>query len=308
MYLGIDVGGTNTKVGVVDDKNHIVEKLVFDTETDLQPEELSSLLVEKIKYFTGKYPSIKTCGIGFPGIISDNGTIVFSPNIPLKTNYPLLSEIAKHFRRPIALENDANIAGYAELVAGAGRHMRNFIYVTLGTGVGAAIFINGELYRGMSGNAGELGHIIIDAVKQHEGSTKRYRTGTLESYTGKNAIIEYTNQTAEELGLSNSRDSFKDVREIELAAREGCVSAELALKKIGSLLGCGIVSAMNLLDIRNVVIGGGISGSEFIFNAVKETVATRSLPHISDSFLLERALFKEDTGIVGAAIFGKKAM
>lgn len=305
MYLGIDVGGTNLKAGIIDANNILIKKMTQETPASIEPAEFAVLLVQIIKDILIEFPTIKTIGIGFPGIINSSGNIVVSPNFPKWLNYPLLPEITRHFRRPIAMENDANIAGVAELYEGAGRYMRDFIYVSLGTGIGAAIIINGSLYRGMTGNAGELGHMIIDAMKKNKQGSYMFQTGTVEQYSGKEAIIELTNRTAREMGITSSSEKFSGVIEIEKAAAEGCVAADIAMKMTGDYIACGIISAMNLLDIHNVVLGGGIAKSNIIFKTIQEAIAKRALPHIAHSFTLQRAIYMEDTGIMGAAIYGK---
>jgi glucokinase len=302
MFLGVDVGGTNLKIGVVSSRNYIIDMGSEPTPKDIEPSEFVNLLVFRIKEYLRKYPAIESVGIGLPGVINNVGQIIVAPNLPNWTMYPFASEISRHFRLPVAIENDANIAGFAELKEGVGRNFRNFMYVTLGTGVGAAIFLNGELYRGMTGNAGELGQMIINAISTEDENLKPFQRGSLEHYTGKNGILRIANKTAEDMGMDKN---FTGVKEIEEAANEGCPSADYTLKTVGAYLGCGFVSAMNLLDIHNIVLGGGISKSNRIFNSIQETIKKRALPHIANSFTLQNARFSENTGILGAALYGK---
>ncbi len=302
MYLGVDVGGTNLKIGVVSSSNYLIDMSTEPTPADIEPSEFVVLLVHRIKEYIGKYPAIESVGIGLPGVINNVGQIVVSPNLPKWTMYPFASEISSHFRLPIAIENDANTAGFAELKEGVGKNFRNFMYVTLGTGVGASIFLNSELYRGMTGNAGEIGQMIVNAISTEDENLKPFQRGSLEHYTGKNGIIRLANKTSKDMGMNTV---FRGVKEIENAAKDGCPSAEFTLKTIGAYLGCGLVSAMNLMDIHNIVLGGGVSKSDYIFKSIEETIKSRALPHIANSFTLQKARFSENTGIFGAALYGK---
>ncbi len=302
MYLGVDVGGTNLKIGVVSAKNYLIDMSNEPTPVDIEPSEFVVLLVHRIKEYLGKYPAIESVGIGLPGVINNVGQIVVSPNLPKWTMYPFTSEISRHFRIPISIENDANTAGFAELKEGAGKNFRNFIYVTVGTGIGASIFLNGDLYRGMTGNAGEIGQMVINAIATDNEKLKPYQRGSLEQYAGKNGIISLANKVAKDMRINKE---FEDVIEIEQAAKEGCPSAEYSLKTIGAYIGCGFVSAMNLLDVHNIILGGGISQSKYIFKSIEDTIKYRALPHIANSFTLQEAKFSENTGILGSALYGK---
>ena len=307
MILGIDIGGTNLKIGVVEKIGNsygIIDKFIESTPTSIPPEEFLRYLIEKIHIFTSKYSDIASIGIGFPGIISANGTIIIAPNIPKWNNYPFLEEISKNISTPTFIENDANTAGMAELYAGRGKGLDNFLYITLGTGIGAAIILDGKLYRGTTGNAGELGHTIVNAITNENQNSNTFQNGVLEKYAGKKAITQLAHAIHKKKNNSND-PKLNSVKYIEELANQGCEASNLTLETVGMYIGCGIASAMNFMDIHDIILGGGISKSQLIFQSINETLTKRTLPHIAKDFTLQNAKYFDNTGIVGAAIFGE---
>jgi len=303
MYIGIDVGGTNLKYGVLNEYNIMIEKHTEPTNAEQLPYKLIARISEIIKEVNGRFQGIKGVGIGFPGLLTSNGIVIKSPNFPHWNQVSLKTELESLTHTPITVDNDANSAGIAELFDGAGKDLSNFIYITLGTGIGGAIFINGDLFRGETGNAGEIGHTIVD-YNDHS-QTIDFRKGIIEEYAGKNGIIEYTKKCFVDMGYNSEKYDLSSVKSIAELGVEGCVPSEYSLRNIGYKIGIATINAMHLLDIHHIVIGGAIANSKIIFDSIETTIRKRSLPHISSDFKLLKAKYSEDTGIYGAALMAK---
>lgn len=306
MHLGIDIGGTNIKSGIIDSDNNLIEKSTQQTNSAAGVNNVIGRLIEIINYYSSKY-SVSNVGIGVPGVVDPDGSVIVAPNMVNWVNIPLKKYLQKKFDYNFAIDNDANSAAIAEMIAGAGKDLNHFLYVTLGTGVGAGIITNRQLYKGESGSSGEIGHVIIDAFLRVK-NVKSYRTGVLETYTGRKEIIEFGTKF-----IKNHPDSSLhklgakiDVKDIADHARNGDLGAMQIIKRTGYLLGIGITSALNLLDIRTVIIGGGVSHSgRILLDEIENTIKDRALPNIANNIKVIQAHFRKDTGIYGAALLGK---
>lgn len=308
-HLGIDIGGTNLKFGILDKKFKLVMDYSQKMPDVIDLNLIKSSLLDSIIQISIEY-KLASIGIGAPGIINNNGLIVVSPNIPSFNGFNLLEFIKESISQqtglniPIKLENDANIAAIAEMTLGRGANYQNFVYITLGTGVGGAIILNRQLYRGNNGSAGEIGHIIYNASTKPK--KRMYRTGVLEEYLGKSAIIRYAKKLSHK--FPNSRlviDNKFDIITISDYADEGDELAVAIMKKTGYYLGIAITTVANLLDINNFIIGGGISkSSKILYETAITTANTRALPHLQGNIRIEKAQFSSKAGIIGSAIYG----
>jgi glucokinase len=299
MYLGIDVGGTNLKIGLFDNNITLLDKRQEFTPSDFEPSYLIRRLVLLINEQIIKHEDIQAIGIGFPGVITKKGEVLISPNLPQWKDVPLLEELRHYVKYPIYLENDAKTAAIAEMTVGNGKDFNNFIYITLGTGIGGAVIINREIYRGETSNAGEIGHVIINAFEKNP-DRLAFRTGVLEYYAGREAIIERAKKK-----LLNTNQFEFDVAEISTLANMGDDVAKEIIRETGYLIGIGLVSAVNLFDIPNIIIGGGISKSDILINEITATVKKRALPHISAKLIVKKAFFSGNTGLYGAALLAR---
>lgn len=306
MYAGIDLGGTNLKIGILDRQNQLVYQDAMPTPADSGPDALISRISSFLGQALAKFHSVQSIGIGVPGVVSDDGIIRIAPNLRGWKNIDLASKLKADFNMPVAIDNDANTAALAEMELGAGRKTRDFIYVTLGTGVGGAIIIDRKLYRGAKGGAGEIGHMIIDIADEGAGRVE-YRHGVLEEYLGRKQVA----RIAEEIAADYPDSYLRKIRQydpfyISKAADYGDECALLVLEKIGFYLGIGISSAVNLLDIPVIIIGGGMSLShEKLFSSALETARRRALPSVAESIDIRKARFTKDAGIIGACVLGK---
>lgn len=306
MYLGIDIGGTNFKYGIVNDNCEII----YSNSLPTSPEKGRDYLLNGIiNICTGELiekHQVKSIGIGLPGIINKNGIIKILPHLPGWENTDLKSILTQNLKIPFYIDNDARMAAIAELSSGAGRELNDFLYVTLGTGIGSAIIINREIYRGFNNSAGEIGHIIIDCNAQAKDYSDTYRIGILEEFAGRTQIIEMAKNY-----LAGNPDSILnnieniDVSDISNFAESGDSTAIEIISKTAEYIGIGLVSVMNFLDLRYIIIGGGISKSDLLLKKIEETIKFRALPNVSEYFRIVRARFQADTGIIGSAISAK---
>jgi glucokinase len=305
MYLGIDIGGTNFKYGVVNNSNDIV----YSETLPSCPEKGKDYIISKlINICTGvlieKY-NVQSIGIGLPGIISKNEVVKILPNLPGWDNTDLKSILSQNLKIPFYIDNDARMAAIAELTSGSGREFNDFLYITLGTGIGSAIIINREIYRGYNNSAGEIGHIIIDCNAKNNDFSNPYRIGILEEYAGRIQILELAKKILKNNPDSSLINNNIDVSDIAKEAESGDKAAIDIISKTAEYIGIGLVSVMNFLDIRIIVIGGGISKSDLLLKKIEETIKFRALPNVSGYFKIIRAQFKADTGIIGSAIASK---
>ena len=313
MYVGIDIGGTNIKSGVVDSSGKILLSKSFKTDSDAGPmpnlEKIKNTIIELINQFSG----ILSIGIGVPGIVDREGFLNISPNLQNWHGINIHDELRKYFNLAIAVDNDANAAAIAEMEIGAGKDIDNFIYITLGTGIGGAIIINNKIFRGCDGGAGEIGHTIIN-FNDVKKDIPLFRQGTLEEMAGRNQIIQRMQKIITKYQFRITKkdkdfDIFKtgefDVEDIANTANSGFQPAIDCLQQTGEIIGLGLSSAMNLLDVPVAIIGGGVSqAGDILFESIRQTIKQRALPTITKKFEVREALFKNNTGIIGAAMLG----
>ncbi|HOK15162.1 MAG TPA: ROK family protein [Candidatus Kapabacteria bacterium] len=305
MYLGVDIGGTSIKSAILDGDGLIARRAI-PTEANQGVASVLTKLRTLVRTYFEEYPQIKAVGVGVPGVVDTMGNVLVSPNLPGWKNIPLLKFLRNYCDAPIAVENDANAAALAEMIEGAGRDCHSFIYVTLGTGVGGAIIYRGELFRGESSGAGEIGHTIIDYNCRNKSQFK-FQQGTLEAFVGKNSILSIAKQEASKDASSklNANENF-DVVDIYNYALQGDPSSKKVLRKVGEMLGYGLASAMNLLDISTVIVGGGVANAgEMIFESARKVARSHLLPPLAEHFQLRTARHLSDTGVRGASLLGK---
>lgn len=305
--VGVDLGGTNIKVGLVSSKGKIVRKEELKSNANKGPDAIIKQIIKGINLvMKGNADKVIGVGIGSPGVvIHKTGSVENPPNFPGWKKVPLGKLINNAVKKEVFLENDANAAAIGELIFGAGKSFKNFIMVTLGTGVGGGLIIDGKIYHGESGAAGEIGHISIDGkgAKCNCGSY-----GCIEAYIGNQYLIK---RVEEELcskknslihkliGKKGSKLSPKLIHE---AAQMGDDYAKSIIKDVGSNLGIALASIINLLDVTNIVIGGGVSGfGALLFNSTRRRVKERVLKSLKNKITIVPAKLKNEAGILGAS-------
>jgi glucokinase len=282
--IGIDLGGTAIKLGRFDRQGHCLQSLTVPTPQPAQPEPTLSAIQTAIAQLDPENRAL-AIGIGTPGPADAQGRIArLAINLPGWVNVPVADWLEARFHKPIGVENDANCAAVGEGWLGAGRQFPNLILLTLGTGVGGGILINGQLYRGYNGSAGELGLITLDP----SGPTcKSGNRGSLEQHLSISAIVRATGQTPEMLGQR---------------AQAGDADAIAFWQTYGQTLGIGLTSLIYVLSPDAIVIGGGISASSpFFFPAAWAEIQQRVKPTSRENLQLLQATLGNQAGMVGAA-------
>lgn len=304
--VGVDLGGTSIKMGLVSDKGKILDKISLETMAEKGPEKVIFQIKKGIKELSAvKRATVSGIGVGSPGVVSTKkGTVENPPNFPGWGKINLGRLLEKEFGKEVFVENDANAAAVGELIFGAGKKFDSFIMVTLGTGVGGGIISKRKLYRGEFGAAGELGHITID-YKGEQCKCGSY--GCIETFLGNSYIIK---RMKREIGSINTRileltDNDLDKlnpRIIKEAADLGDEFAINFIKELGIALGSALTSVGNLLDINNFIIGGGIAGfADFLFVPVYETITSRIMIPLRPRVKVLPAKLKNEAGILGAS-------
>ncbi|QLE58908.1 ROK family protein [Nostoc sp. TCL26-01] len=282
--IGIDVGGTAIKLGRFNENGVCLQSLTVVTPQPPTPEAVFMVMVEAIAQIDPDNQTI-AIGVGTPGPADATGRIAqIAINLPGWINIPLADWLEAKTGKPTVIDNDANCAGVGEAWLGAGRGLQNFILLTLGTGVGGAIILNGKLFVGHQGAAGELGLITL---KPDGFMCKSGNQGSLEQYTSIKAIRRRTGKEPAELGA---------------LAEAGDEEALAFWREYGRDLGIGLASIIYILTPEAIVIGGGVSAScEFFLPTLKAEIAQRVMPTSRAGLQILPAQLGNSAGITGAA-------
>ena len=294
--IGIDLGGTNLKIALLSVRYKILHKHVLSTRTFTTKALLIKAIVDSIREVTHQWglrkQDIIGVGLGLPGPVDTaSGVVHFFPNIPGWKDVRLRSILRQRTGLPVFLDNDANLMCLAEYAAGAARGVRNAICMTLGTGVGAGIIIEGKLYRGSSYAAGEIGHFPLNE------RGPRCNCGgiaCLERYVGNSRILR---QAHKAFGRKVSLEY------VSALAAKGNSRAKGIWRDAGSHLGVAIAGAVNLLNPDVVVVGGGVANAgDVLFNEMKKVVCRRAMSVQTRHLRICKAQLGSGAGVVGAAI------
>jgi glucokinase len=296
LYAGFDLGGTQLKYGLLDERLNLVfknKKPTPRTMTGLL--ELFGQLWEELKRKERR--TIKAAGFGIPGIFNLKEQKIYqSPNYSDLDGFDLRPAIARHIKTPFWIDNDANIAAYGEYRCGAGRGVRHLLLLTLGTGVGSGIIIDGELLHGSCGYAAEMGHIVVnpDGERCNCGSH-----GCLETEAAAGPIVRNY------LELTRSPDSLT-AEEVGRRAKKGEAAARKSFERAGYYLGIGLGIAINLLNPEMILLGGGVmeSGDLILPPALAEARRRSYKASLACCSILKASL-GNDAGLMGAAAFAR---
>lgn len=298
LTLGIDFGGTSVKIGVVRGDEVIGEIVRIPTRKHNGPDALIGAIVEEIVQLRETYPKIAAIGIGVPGAVDfENGVTYNLTNVPGWANVPLRDIVSEKTELPTILENDANCAAYAEFRCGVGQGYRNVVVVTLGTGVGGGLILNGELYRGSQFAAGEIGQMSID----YDGVEGPYGNwGALERYVGHQQITEIAVRRFREAGREIREDNCSP-EALAKAAYSGDEIAHQVWSVVARYLGSSLASVVYLLNPDAIIVGGGVSyAGDVLFDPLKERVHSMLSEEFSEQLHIVHARFGNTAGIIGS--------
>ncbi len=312
--IGVDLGGTNLRIAAVDEHGNQLETITTGTEVKRGRDTVIGLMCRDIKALQDKFASQHVfvgSGIGVPGIIDmESGMLHESPNLPGWDNFPVRDAIEQRLETSVFLENDANVAALGEKWLGAGRDFDSMCMLTLGTGVGGGIILHGRIWHGMTGMAGELGHITVDPNGAPCGCGS---TGCLEQYASATAIKRMALEAisagqAPELARAMTANPEFSAKIVHQMASEGDRAAQTVFERVGDALGITIASLVNVFNFPVYVIGGGVSaGWDAFAPAMMRQFPQRSFVYRATSqgsvrhTLVTRALLGSDAGLIGAA-------
>ena len=315
-YIGIDIGGTNLKAGLVDESGLILAthrmKVAQIDDQDSLAWTLVSLTQDLCRAADVPLDQVASVGVGVPGAVEIySGSVLYTCNLPLR-NVPLRKLFHRYLSLPLYVENDANCAALAEYYVGAGRGSKRFVTITLGTGIGGGIIHNGKIFHGSNGMAGEVGHMSI--VYRGE-PCPCGRRGCWERYASAAALKRLTAETirehpdsilsqvvAEHGGHVSGQSAF-------IAQRRGDPVGKQVCEQYIDYLAAGIVNLINIFQPDTLAIGGGVSNEDerYLLYPLRRRVEQESLPCNRDKMTkIVRAELGTQAGIIGAAFLGKK--
>ena len=307
--IGIDVGGTKVAVAVLEGgelSHHGIQPTELG-EADALVDEICSLVD------SARTESVRAVGIGVPSVVDfDAGRIRASVNIPL-ADLPLRDLLEERIGLPVFIDNDANVAALAEACSGGEIEVENLVMFTVGTGVGGGIVVNGRPYRGASGAAAELGHIMIGA-ELTAGAPEAGRfpqRGSLESLAAGRALDRLARDAAEQqpdsaLGRLGAGAEKVDGHDVVAAAEDGDEVAVGLLRILGERLGIGIANVINSFDPDVVAIGGGVStAGELLLEPARRAAEAYVLPGVGTKTEIRLSRYGPTAGVLGAAILAK---
>jgi glucokinase len=328
--IGVDLGGTNLRIAAVDEQGNLLEKVTLGTQVTLGREHVINDMCTAVQHLTDKYrdrAALQGIGIGVPGIIDmKTGMLRESPNLPGWAESPVRAEIEKRLGTRVILENDANVAAFGENWLGAAREVEDMAMLTLGTGVGGGLVLARRIWHGMTGMAGEFGHITADP----EGvPCKCGNRGCLEQYASATAVVRMAREAiakgaAPELSRAASSNPEFSAKAVYNLAIQGDEEAKKIFRRAGRALGIVLADLVNALNLSMYVIGGGVSSAWEAFSpSIFEELRQRSMvyaatapasltaheqgasaqvePGGSTKTIITRALLGSDAGLYGAA-------
>ena len=306
LVIGFDLGGTNMTAGLVDGHLEVVDSVRMKTPAASQADLLAGIL-SMVRDLSSRAPApVASVGFGIPSMIDQKrGRAIMSVNIPL-ADFDFVDFMTGELELPVFIDNDANVAALAEVRAGAGKGARQVIMITMGTGIGGGIIIDGQIYRGAVGSAGELGHMVIAANGPRcQGACENH--GCFETMASGTALARYAAEIAAQqpdstLGQAAAAGENLDGALLSRLAEEGDPAALAVYKKIGFYTGVGMTSLVNIFNPEVFVVGGGlIQAGEMILGPARQILLSRGLRPNRDIVKVVPAAFGLDAGMLGAA-------
>jgi len=300
FIIAVDLGGTNLKIGLIDSKYRIIDKQVISTPSLLSREKLIDTISDSIKSILKNNNLTKKqllgIGLGVPGPVdARQGVVHFFPNIPGWKRVRLRSILKNKLGLAAYVDNDAKLMCLAEYKIGAAKNTRNAVCITLGTGVGGGIIIEGQLYRGFNNSAGEIGHIPIN---EHGPVCNCGGMACLESYVGNAKILS---QAGAIFGKGIS------LEKLSILSKDGNKMAQGIWKKAGLRLGVALSGVVNLLNPDCIVVGGGVAAAgKILFDSIRKAIINRAMGPQAKHVKVLKAALGNDAGLIGAAILVKE--
>ncbi|MDX6693269.1 MAG: glucokinase [Blastocatellia bacterium] len=305
-YIGVDVSGAKLHAALVTENGEVVER----REAVLEREAIAGQVARAVSELRDLAPNIAAVGVGIPGLVNrQTDRVLVSTDLPSVVRGDIHSELMKATGLRVELENDANAAAYGEYKVGAGRGSRDMFFATIGTGIGGAIILDGKLWLGASGFAGEFGHITIDAEGDECMCGNR---GCLETVASAPNIVR---RTKERLYRDNTSSLSKlaldenfTAADVAREALNGDDFALLMIERTGKYIGAAVASVINLLNIERIVLGGGVmEAGELILNPIIREAGRRAFQPCFEATQIAVAALGTDAVSIGAAMLARDA-
>ncbi len=308
--IGIDVGGTNVKIALVDEKGKIKYSNSVPTRAEMGYEytvnNIKQAIYDLLKETKLEPKNIEGIGFGFPGQVDyKSGIVRLAPNIPGWVDVPIAKLIEDEFHIPTRVDNDVRCAALGELNFGAGKGCENLICITVGTGIGSGLIVNGKLVRGASNAAGEIGHIKL---QMNDGPICGCGdTGCLEAFASGPSIVAM----AEDYIRGGKSTKFREMANsnpitpyiVCEAAKAGDPVAKRIFTIIGEYIGIGMASVVNLLNPEKIIVGGGVADAgEILMTPLKETLKKRAMKIAGEAVEVVPAQLGNTAGVIGASL------
>lgn len=310
FYLGIDLGGTNIKAGVVDDHGRPISHVSVPTKADLGPESGISHLEQAgraaVQASGLNWDQINAVGLGSPGTMDlKTGYLLDPPNLPGWQNFPIRARLQERLNCRTVLQNDANAAAFGEFWAGAGKGSQSLILYTLGTGIGGGVIEKGRIIEGQNSAGSECGHVIID-FHENARMCPCGNRGHLEGYASATALVKRAEEGLDEGILSSlqaiRRAGLLTSKTISDAALAGDTFAHQLMKETALYLAVGAVSAMNIIDPDMILFAGGmIAAGDSFLDEIRQNIRRLAFPVPGSRCKIAYAMLGNDAGFIGAA-------
>lgn len=304
LTIGVDLGGTNTRAGLVTADGEIVGRGRRKTPVDDGANAVVKAIADCAREAAGDggvpLKEVVGIGVGSPGPLDPNEGVIISPeNLQCMHGVPLRAQLKANLGRPVRVDNDANMAAYGEQWLGAGRDVGHFLCVTLGTGVGGGWVSDGQLMHGFNGNAAEVGHVTVDS----EGPRcicNNY--GCLELYASATAMVRRTRERIDADRPETRLSDVQTTREIFEAAEQGDDFAKAMFEETGIFLGIGLVTLVNVTNVEMIALAGGLAEArDLIFEPTRRTFMDRGTVGVREHVKIVPAALGDDAGLLGAA-------
>ena len=309
-YAGIDLGGTNTKIGLVDEDGNIIFTTIVKTDSmegfEKTIQRLSKILLQQVKSFDLNFDDVQSVGVGVPGPVLNSRVVKFWANFPWKNGVDLALEFEKNLGKPVKADNDVNVITLGEMWKGSAKGYKNVLGLAIGTGIGGGIIVDGKLVSGENGAGGEVGHIKVERDGKLCGCGQK---GCWEAYASATGLIR---EAQSRLAVNKTNGLYEQVigRDLEAkdifdVAKEGDAFALDLVDYEADYIALGIGNLLNVLDPEIVVVGGGVSlAGDILFDKVKERLKKYAFPSTTENLKIVAASLGNDAGILGAAYLG----
>lgn len=304
--IGIDLGGTAVKIGLVSSDGKVRDSFQIPTlGSSANADMIVDNIIKSVSKLIAMNPKVgvKSIGIGIPGFTNPmTGVITFIPNIPVFQGYPVTAKIEKVLGLPVFVDNDANNAARGEYLFGSAKGFRNFVFITLGTGIGGGMFVNGDLYDGYRNYAGEVGHMTVVPEGRICGCGNY---GCWEAYSSVTAMVKRAKSIIEKGNETSLKKYYPDKLEAKVIAdeaRKGDFIAEHIFNEAAKYSGVGIANLINILNPEAVIIGGGVSNAgKFLLEKISHFTQIYAVQKSWEAATIRLAELGNSAGIAGSA-------